>query len=258
MAKFHLDRLTTKYGWTGGAYRALINRVIANNSESVSRAIGRKLKSSYTKVGKKFGKTDKRLFPEVEDVLPKRSVFTRKAAISGVKITDTLKTRLDVHLRNTMKKHQDAGTLYIRRGPTATAINPNVIAEFEKNITTTFQNYTRRNKEYGMPSNIHTIAVTEVRSSINEIKNLYAKEFVKRNPDLNVEKVWRHNKRLSEVPRKGHMKANGQRVPLDNSFKIEGEKGQVIFMQHPHDPAAPPEEVISCNCDWFTQVRRIA
>ena len=258
MAKFHLDRLKKKYGWTGGSYRSLITQVIANNSEAVSRAMGRKLKSSYTKVGKKFGKTDKRLFPDVEDVLPKRSVFTRKAAINGVKITDTLKTRLDVHLRNTMKKYQDSGTLYIRRGPTATALNPAVVKEFEKNIRTTFKNYTTRNKEYGMPSNVHSIAVTEVRSSINEIKNVYAREFVKRNPDLIVEKVWRHNKRLSETPRVGHMKANGQRVPFDDSFRIEAEKGGIIFMQHPHDPQAPPEEVITCNCDWFTQVRRRA
>ena len=255
MAKFHLDRLRRKYGFTGGRYRELMQRIIANNTESVSRAIGRKLKSSFTEAGKAFGKRDKRLFPDVEDVLPKRSVFTRKAAIDGTKITDTLKGRLDKNLRDVMKKYQAAGRLYVRRGPTATAINPDVIKEFESNIRNTFETYTKKDKRYNMPPNVHTIAVTEVRSSVNEIKGLYTREFMNRNPDLVVEKVWRHNKRLSREPRESHRRANGQRVPFDQAFRIV-DNNQVFMMQHPHDPAAPPEQVIGCNCDWFTQVRR--
>lgn len=258
MAKFHLDRLRQKYGFTGGSYRELMERIIANNTEAVSRAMGRKLVGTFTEAGKEFGKRDKRLFPQVDDVLPKRSVFTRKAAIDGTKITDTLKTRLDVDLRNSIRKYQNQGTLFRRRGPTATALNPEVIEDFQSRITQTFETYTQRDPRYNMPANVKTIAVTEVRSAVNEIKSLYTREFAKRNPDLVVEKVWRHNKRFSRDPRPSHMRANGQRVPFDEPFRLVENDGTVVLMQHPHDPQAPPEQIINCSCDWYTQVRRIA
>lgn len=255
MAKFHLDRLKDRYGFTGGSYRRLMEQIIANNTESLSRAIGRKLVSSFEKAGRGFGKRERRLFPQVDEVLPKRSVFTRKAAIDGRLIKDTLKTRLDKSLRDVLTKYREAGTLYRRRGPTATALNPDVVADFESEIRKTFENYVKRNPEYNLPSNVHTIAVTETRSAVNEIKNLYTSEFMRRNPDLVVEKQWRHNRRLSVQPRKSHMEANGQRVPFNESFVIRSETS-VVRMRHPHDPVAPPEETIGCNCDWFIQVRR--
>lgn len=257
MAKFHLDRLKEKYGFTGGSYKALMQEIIANNTQAISRAMGRKLASSFKEAGKKFQKRDARLFPQVDDVLPKRSVFTRKAAIDGVKITDTLKTRLDKNLRDTMKEFQEEGRLFIRRGPTATALNPEVVRQFEAKIQKTFEGYVKRNPEYNLPGNVHTIAVTETRAAVNEIKGSYTREFIKRNPDLVVEKVWRHNRRLSRKPRIGHMRANGQRVPFEDSFRIENEDGQgFVLMQYPHDPAAPAEHVVGCHCDFFVQIRK--
>ena len=256
MAKFHLDRLKQKYGFTGESYRRLMTEIISNNTQAISRAMGRKLARSYKEAGRKFDKTDRRLFPEVDEVLPKRSIFTRKAAINGVKITDTLKTRMDKNLRDTLKKFQDEGTLFIRRGPTATAVNPAAIQEFRNQIQETFLNYTKRNKEYGMPSNVSQIADTEVRSAVDEMKDAYTREFLKRNPDLIAEKVWRHNRRLSKTPRITHQKANGQRVPFDDSFRLEGVRGGTVTMRFPHDPAAPPEEVIGCHCDYFITIRR--
>lgn len=56
-----------------------------------------------------------------------------------------------------------------------------------------------------------------------------------------LKKKWRRSNRKD--PRPTHAAAHGQVQPVDQPFNIGG-----ILMMHPHDPAAPIEEVINCGC----------
>jgi len=61
-----------------------------------------------------------------------------------------------------------------------------------------------------------------------------------------MKKEWRKSGKLH--PRPGHVLANGDIVPVDDPFHIISNKGTVVLMQYPHDPAAPVGEVINCGC----------
>ncbi len=46
-----------------------------------------------------------------------------------------------------------------------------------------------------------------------------------------------------------HDAIDGQLVPVGDSFRVPTKQaGGFILMKHPHDPAAPPAEVINCGC----------
>lgn len=58
-----------------------------------------------------------------------------------------------------------------------------------------------------------------------------------------LEKEWRHVGH-PRVARPGHLAADGQRVPVDQPFMVDG-----IPMMFPRDPKAPLNEIINCGCD---------
>jgi hypothetical protein len=270
MAKIYLSKLQKKYNLSGTNirginYRKLMSDIIENQSINISKATMRLSNQHYTDQINKLLKTKKIektiALPNIDQVLPKRSVFSRKAAIDGNLMTDTLRDRITKNMRAVLSEFKTKTGLpsYVKQsGKEIGKINPAVIKEFEKRIKLTFENYTMNNPVLGMPNNIHSIAVTEMRSVINPIKHNYNLRLAELNQDkIEMLKEWRQNKNLSKDPRPGHSAVNGKRVPISGKFivpLIVKKKGKWVklgenLMNFPHDPAGKPDQIIGCNCD---------
>lgn len=270
MAKIYLSQLQKKYKFKEGSvralnYRKLMRDIISNQSENLSRATLKLSEQNYNTQSEKLLKSKRisqRLsLPNIEQVLPKRSVFSKKGAIDGNIMTDNLRDRITKNLRNTLSEFKTKTGLpsYIKQsGQEKGNINPKVIKEFETKIRETFFNYTKNNPKLGMPNNIHTIAVTEMRSIINPIKHNYNMKLLEKNKDnFDLYKEWRQNKLLSKDPRIGHSRVNGQKIKADKKFKVpliikQGGRLRnlgITEMEYPHDSNAGADQVIGCNCD---------
>ena len=266
MAKIHLDRLKKKYTGvkvSGTVYSDLIKQIIEVNTGNIQNNIAKITKEKFNKQAKKYRTREIRLVvpSDLSEVLPKRAIHVRKSAESGKLISDSLRDSLTKSLRsrlNTFSEITGEQSFVTRRGENAGRINKNLLQGFEKDITKVFTNYTKKDKKLGLPKNIHTIAVTEARSSINEIKNTYTEKFAEKNPDIILKKKWIQNRNLAKKPRKGHSIVNGKiiafkdffKVPLYKIIKGKETKVGVTMMKFPHDPSAPAEQVIACNCDY--------
>jgi hypothetical protein len=267
MAKIYISQLQKKYKFkegevTGLNYRRLMQDILANQSDNMAKIVNRISNSNYKKQISKVKDIEKKLIlPDLSDVMPKRSVFIKKGAIDGDIISDTLRDSLTKNLRQSLDDFKTKTGLpaYVRlRGKKAGTINPKVVKEFEKSIKQTFDKYTKIDPKYGMPANIHTIAVTEIRSTINPIKYKYNMKLYQKNKDkFNFFKMWRQNKSLSVEYRRGHNLVNGKKILIDQFFEVPriikkaGKWVQVAIdkMKHPHDFNAVAEQNIGCNCD---------
>jgi len=259
MAKVHLDRLKSRFGYEGEKLRLLSAKIIAQNAENISNNLARRTKSQWEKSVKKITGAKRVIVPDVADVLPKSAVFMVKAAEKGKLITDTLRDDLTAKLRATLEKIKSAkDPLYLQRPGQKGRLNPKHVSAFEDAITEVYAGYVKRDPAYGMPSNIHSIAVTEMRSSTNLVKYSYGKAIQDKNPHVEVFKRWIHNKNLSKNPRRGHQMTHLQTVPFNGSFEVpnyvSGKGHALVFkgvtrMAMPHDPSAPPEQTIGCNCE---------
>lgn len=257
MAKVHLDRLQSKYKdipVKGKVYEHLVNTILEVNTGNIQRKMSRMTEDKFKK---KMKKDSRFVLPDITDVLPKRAVLIRKAAEKGNLIRDTLRDQLTKDLRDTLKDFPEE-SFTTRRGTTAGRINKKLIDQFEQKITETFEGYTRKDKKFGMPKNIHTIAVTEVRGTVNEIKKIYVDKFQEKNPDAKIKKRWIQNRSLSKNPRRGHDEVNGKIISFDKQFKVpfyrivRGKriKEGITMMDHPHSPGAPAVQVVNCSCDY--------
>lgn len=271
MAKVHLDRIAKRFGtegWSGGMYRSLMQIILSENTESISNKIAKLNQSDWNKALKKITPVEKKfIMPDISSVLPKRSVFIRKGAEQGTILSDTLRDRLTKDLRDTLNqftpKTGEAKFLK-RRGAEAGKINNKLVIQFEKTISNTFKNYTKKDPKYGMPPNIHNIAVTEMRSTINTIKSQYTAKMLEENPDMIVLKQWIQNRSLAVEPRKGHGIVSSRKpIPLNKYYNVPHyiKKGKKLIrvrtdlMMHPHDPDAPADTVIGCNCEEVHIIR---
>ena len=266
MAKVHLNRLIKKYDFTaddvtGINYRTLIQNIIESNDQNSARAAARLSDDNYKKQADRIGGKAKRLtFPGLDQVIPKRSVFTRKAAQSGKLITDTLRDKMTKALRETLKESQAAGKADMIRpgGMGAGTMNPDIAREFQKKLTQVYQSYTKRDPSIGIPPNIRNIAVTETRATMNSIKKQYADQLEQRNPGkMKFQKKWIQNRSLSKKPRETHFDVDGMIIGKNELFQVQNERtGGFDLMDRPHDPTAPPEQVIGCSCElqYFAQL----
>lgn len=273
MAKIHLDRLKKKYGWTGSKYNALVSKIIMEQDIMISRRVAELHKNRLLVEGKKAAKrTGSNIeVPNVTDVLPKRSVFLRKAATRGELMMDALRDRLTSNLRKAVTEYLDKGkeSMQYRQGERRGRIKPELVDDFEKVISSTFSDYVHRKPNTPYPSNIHTIAVTEVNSAISLIKHRYTERLLQVNKGkLFVKKTWRQHPELSKEPRPGHRSVDGKSVAMNEAFSIPvyqrigtiksgpnrgrprwKRTGQYVQMQFPHDPNGPADEVIGCHCN---------
>jgi len=272
MAKIHLDRLKKRYKdipIQGETYSEIVKSVLLQNNENISNKMSSLSENKWKVLAKKIRPSDpaKRLvLPDLNEIVPKRAITILKSAEKGEMIRETLRDSLTRDLRNSLDQFSASGKdSYVRQaGKTAGRINPQLIKDFEKRIQGTFDTYTKKDKSLGSPENVHRIAVTEVRSAINNTKNLYTQKMIEKNPDIEARKVWIHNSSMSKEPRRGHQKLDGKSIGMNESFKVENwkiVKGRPVktgvdMMKHPHDPDAPSEQVIQCNCDYDIIVSR--
>jgi hypothetical protein len=259
MAKTDLNRLIEKYGQTnitGKRYQELMAQIIARNSRNIMNSIGRISERNMRRQIKNITDAETKrpvtvVFPPYEEILPKKRPMINKSFEKGKKINDTLKSRLTNDLRNSIKGFEIEGKRYRGR------LRPEMIKNFEKQLKQTFQEYTKKDPKFGMPTNIHSIAVTEMRSAVNEMRDDYIKEVLDRNDHLEAWKYWIHNKSLSKEPRPGHMAMHMKKVRFDELFTVptyKKTKGRwvrtgTIKMSRPHDPNAPIGEKITCSCE---------
>ena len=256
MASTYFRRLEKKYGKAnlhGQKYNALIKEILAHNNEKMGNKVGRMNNSYYQENVRRLSKKKQKIIklPDLQDVLPKRSVFLIKAAEKGDYISDTLRSRLEKDLRDSIKAFQKTGQskMEIKRGVATGKINPALIKEFQKAITDTFESYVKKDKLTGVPGNIRNIAVTEIRSTVGMIKDEYKRELLRRNPHIKMTKTWIHNKRLSKIPRKTHMALHGVTYPVEKKFRVDRDDGSGYdMMDRPHDPTADACNVIGCSC----------
>jgi hypothetical protein len=257
MAKIYLDRLKEKYGFDPikkQKYSELVKSILLENTTAIQKGVGRITKKKFENFSKRYTTKETRLvIPEANEILPKRSVQLLKATQNGQLISDTLRDRLTGKLRERLLGYK--GDKYVKlRGTTAGRINPDLIKNFQDDITDVFTNYTKRNPKFGVPNNIKNIAVTEARSAITTLKDAYTQRFIEVNPDYTVWKTWIHNPSFSKTPRKGHGQAHGKRIPYNDVFKIKlydhsGKYIRTDYMKYPHDPGASGDQNIGCNCD---------
>jgi hypothetical protein len=270
MAKVHLDRLKKRYGAEpvkGANYSEIVKQILDSNTQNVSNKMNRLSVDKWEKLGRKVMIQEKRLvMPDLTEIVPPRALSVAKAAQNGELIRDTLRDALTRDLRQTLDEfHITGDEAYIRRrGITAGRINPELANDFKRRINNTFSGYTKKDPKLGMPSNVHNIAVTEVRRSINTTKKQFVDKVLAKNPDISARKKWIHNNSLSFEPRRGHIEVDGRMVepnepflvPLYKTIKGKLKKVGVTQMQHPHDNNAPAEQVIGCNCDYDIIVTR--
>lgn len=267
MAKMHLDRLKRRYGYTGGRLRDLTEKILAHNNETIARRIAELRKADWEKAAAKTGPREKRfVVPDVSSVLPRRSVFAVKAAQNGRLITDRLRTALASDLHDALSEFtpKTGESRYLRRrGALAGTVNPKLVSEFEARIRETFADYRRRDPRIGMPGNVHGIAVTEFRGTVESVKREFMAGLKSRNPGMTVRKTWLQNKSLAKQPRHSHGAVNGKTIGVDELFEVPVYKfirgrwfktGTVVRMTGPHDPQAPASEVVTCNCELVYSV----
>jgi hypothetical protein len=239
-----------------------MGKIIAANHQSVANAVGRvkvgRVKDSVRRLG---GAWRTMVLPNLQDVLPKRSVFIRKGAERGKLLTDDLRTRLSGDLRRVLldfSTKTGLPTFVRRQGEAKGQINEDLVKEFRKQIVATFEGYTKIDPEIGVPRNINAIAITETRSTINDIKHTYYTRLAEKNPGIVVKKRWEHHPSLSKEPRPGHADVDKRELEIDDLFEVpeymktkDGWEptGGFILMAYPHDPNSGPEDVINCHCD---------
>lgn len=264
MSKLYLDRLKKRYKTllTQKQYKKVMSNIISNAHENVQKAVGRIKQDEFMRQRVKIKKstTQQVAVPNLEDVLPKRSVYVRKGVEQSQIISDTLRDRLTKDLRGAVKEYLQTGkdSMQYKKGERRGQIKPELVNRFRKQITKTFEGYTKPDAT-GVPKNIKNIAETEVRSAIDDIKHTYNERLQAENPGkIQIMKKWISHPSFSETPRKNHRVLNGTVIPLDSRFVVplmEWKKGtgmiQVGFssMLHPHDPDSPAGQVIGCHCE---------
>jgi len=238
----------------------LMSFIIAKTHEKLKTAVDTVSDGYYRDQFRRMGKTTARQIklPDLHEHGVMGGVAIRKAKESGELISEGLRQRLTDDLRDTLVEHLGTqGTRMEHRG----RIDPALVDRFERAITKTFRSYCRAEGSQ-MPPNIRTIAETEVRAVVSDAKQSYVSKLMQANPGkVIVKKRWIHHPTLSQNPRPGHAYMHGETVSFDHSFNVPvySSKGKIthrIKMLHPHDPAAPIEEVANCHCecDYLTEI----
>ena len=245
MAQYHVTRLDQRFkDWRGQKYRDLMSMVIAHNTDQIAQGFAKRTEDDFKKSVKSKTKGARIHIPSWTETIPTPDIHFRKAAEKGTLLTNTLREELSKKLRETLVDPK----FMPKRGKNAGVVNADSIKEFEKTVRGVFENYTKTtNRKIGVPSNVYSIAVTEIRSAVNNTKQKYFEKVIEKNPTVVIKKKWKHSG-MSRNPRKGHLVLNNKTVGIHDRFKVKNDKGGFDYMLMPHDENAPAEQVISCNC----------
>lgn len=269
MVKWLFDRFK-KVDWKGEKYQELMEKILGHNSLKREKVLGKITKNKWDKaLGKITTKEKQFVLPDLSDVIPRKGITLNKAALNGKRISNTLRDQIVNDLKESMTTFTaktGEQNIVVRRGRTAGVINPKVFNSFEEKIKNTFSGYVKSDSRYKMPTNIHTIVVTEIRSNINNTKQQYMEELLKKNRNIEIKKKWIHNRMRSKEPRKGHIEAgDSPSILFNEKFRVNRYKKKfgrwiwtgIITMDCPHDSKADAEDVINCNCDIKYYVKKI-
>jgi len=259
MAKIYLDRILKKFAWTGHSYRVLMSGLIADNAQRIHNSVLQVDHKILENQMKKVRVKEQALnLPRLSDVIKPQSQWTRKGADRGKLITDNLKDKLSKDLRTILDKPE-----YMRqRGKLTGTLKNQALLDMRETMKETFRNYTKVDPTIGIPKNIKAIVSTELRSVINQTKDEYNQKLLRANPDIVIMKKWIHNGNVwgskDYVPRRHHKNLHGETIPLSENFEIKDEKKNITYRApYPHYETLPPEQVINCNCEIQTLVRKL-
>ena len=87
------------------------------------------------------------------------------------------------------------------------------------------------------------VAVTEVLRA----HSVAREEAIQQSPSTD-RKEWRHTGAHKNKPRPNHVEMDGQIVPKDKPFELQGRDGVVYHPMYPRDPILPASETVNCHC----------
>ena len=251
-------KLRSKYGYrgdnmTGKRYNNLVKDILKENSVQISESVlttdQRRFKNNMKEMLPKTRKNKILVLPNVSNVVRKSSSII-KAADRGEVV---MQNRRD-DIRKIITRVMLENNITTKQGTVSKAIT----LKIEKELKTYFETYTKNTPPYGVPKNLHTIAVTEGRYQINNIRLEYMKELnvTAGQDDFVMQKAWKHNVSLSKQARHNHADIMKQGwIGIDESFVLVGEYGR-YEIQTPHDIKLPPGEFIGCNCEAVYRMRK--
>ena len=245
----HRDHLKKIVEYRGRKYAGLIQETLVKNQKRISGSI---LNSDRKRLLREFGVLDELapektavIVPEINYALQRSSVLI-KAADNGRMISQTRREDMRKIIKNVMMDqpvHSQSG-----------GIAPEIADKVKTALKEYFEGYTKNSPPYGIPRNLQTIAVTESRSLLNNVRHEYMGMADQNLPDgFETDKTWRHNASLSKVPRRPHKAMNGQTIRFGEVFVVNG-----FAAKNPHDYNLPASETISCNCDSLYTIRKVA
>ena len=239
-------------------YQDMAQEMFHLNISDINLKVGQRSVQNWGRILSKPSMPQRKyIIPEYSEMIPTKHEVKTRSRGQVQEISNTLRIALTDKLReavNTFKERHKEPTIIKKK------INGKLEREFEEGIRDVFHSYTKKNPSFGMPSNVHAIAITELRTSIETIKKRVAASIRDANPGLAPKKRWKHNAHLSKNPeniREGHRMINGKTIGMDEYFdvplfiKVEGMNWRVgsTPMLHPHDINAPASQVISCHCE---------
>lgn len=91
------------------------------------------------------------------------------------------------------------------------------------------------------------IVITSTAQAYAVAEQKRMEEMSSRHPGLR--KRWRKSGKPPDRSRHNHDAIDGQTVGVFEKFKVPGKGlGEFTLMKHPHDPEAPPSQIIFCGC----------
>ena len=251
-------KLQDKYSFKGKKYSTLMGKIITENQEKIVSAVGHLDKKKIEKALKNAlpvrAKEKIVKMPLPMDVM-RRSNVIRKAADNGQLMSKTRRLEMNDLIKRVLKNNQ-IETL----GGT---VSKNIHLKVKKELNQYFVNYTKNSPPYGVPKNLHAIAVTETKGAINNMRHVYMQESskVSAKEGYAIYKKWRHNASLSisKKPRKNHIDMGKEKaISINEPFLLKRLDGKpTISINNPHDSMLPASEVVSCNCDVYYFFKRL-
>ena len=253
MARVATTRLCKKYGDFKN-YSELASLIIEDNHKRITTKVAKINNDVFSAERARVTRKEKAVAtPPLSDLLPAH-VEAIKSKEKGKWMSDNLKSRITSDLRTILDKPEYQRT----RGKLTGTLKEQAILDFQNKIKETFENYTKTDPKYGVPSNIRNIAVTEVRTVANHARDIYMDQLLKRNKDIFITKTFVHNDRASKNARPHHKELNGVTIPKSSRFLMYNrETGRTYRFMYPHDESLPAEETIGCSCEVQYRIEKL-
>lgn len=249
MPDFFLNRLVKKYGFnadkiSGESLKKLTEEILKMNAQNVSENI---LNTSDKKFKRSLSDKFKKLnMPNVNELLLKNKTQIMKLQENGKIINQTLRDRLNESFKEILENPD----YYRKNWKLKGSLKNKAFTDLQNSIKNTFEDYTKKNPKYGVPSNIKNIATTELRTVTNNLQFEFMNQMQFKNDDMEIIKIWKHNGRLSKKPREHHREIDGVSIAMNENFVMFDKKNKTtIETPHPHWEGLDLENKIGCNCE---------